>query len=84
MLYLHIIDTHNDDAPIKSMYIENENSKKLAQIISFTEKDNIIIVNEIVNDPVNEHQKTFNVKYVYMNGKHDLNYSDIKINKKNN
>lgn len=83
MLYLHVIDTHDDSEPVKSMFIEKQDATKLAQLISLTEKDNIIIINDIVIDNENVKKRKMKITHVFINGNEDIEYNEkLKVDKK--
>ena len=83
MIYLHVIDTHDDTIPTKSMFIEDEDSYKIAKLISQNEVDNIVIVNSIGIDKKQKHKRTMDIIYVFLNGKEDCDYSKkLKVDKK--
>jgi hypothetical protein len=84
MLYLHVLDTHDDDFPIKSMFVENEDSCRLAQMISLAELDNIVIVNSIEIDRDTLNKRIVKIQHIFLNGNEDVIYPEtLKVDKKN-
>jgi len=85
MLYLHVIDTHDNSIPTKSMFVEDVDAFKIAKLISQNEADNIVIVNSVGIDKKQKHTRKMEILYVFLNGKEDSLYSEkLKVNKKNN
>jgi len=83
MLYLHVINTHDDSKPVKSIFVEDQDVKTLGKLISLSETDNIIIINEVKKDPKTSFNRIIKIKYVFLNGKLDINYNKkLKINRK--
>lgn len=76
MLYLHVIDTHEIEAPVKSMFVEDSEAYKIGVLISKTESDNLVIVNSIEIDRNSLHKRMVKVVYVFINGHEDINYSE--------
>jgi hypothetical protein len=84
MLYLHVIDTHDIEAPVKSMFVEDMEAYKVGKIISKGEVDNLIIINSIEINRDNLKKRMVRVFHVFLNGNEDINYSEtlkIKRNK---
>ena len=83
MLYLHVIDTHDNPTPTKSMFIEDEEAYKIGKLISKNEKDNLVIINEIGIDKKQRHKRTMTIIHVFLNGKEDIEYSEkLKVKRK--
>lgn len=80
MLYLHVINTHDDSFPTKSMFIENEDSYRIGQLISENEIDNLVIINSL---EINKNKRTMKILHIFLNGNEDSS-EVLKINKKNN
>jgi len=84
MLYLYVIDTHNDELP-KSMLIEESEAYRIGKLISKNEKDNLIFISEIKIDKNHKHRRTMTILHIFLNGNDDMEYMEKhKINKKNN
>jgi hypothetical protein len=82
MLYLHVIDTHDSSMPIKPMFVEDVDAYKIGKLISISEKDNLIIINNVV---INQNQRKSTILHIFLNGNEDLDYPEkLKIEKKNN
>ncbi len=83
MLYLHVIDTHDNAKPTKSMFVEDFDAYKIGKLISLSEEDNIIIINDIGIDKKNRGRKKMNIIHIFLNGKEDIEYSaKLKVNRK--
>ncbi len=83
MLYLHVIDTHNVESITKSMFIEDTKAYKIGKLISQNEKDNLVIINEIVIDKKQRHKRTMTIIHIFLNGKEDIEYSEkLKVKRK--
>jgi hypothetical protein len=74
MLYLHVIDTHDNTFPVKSMFVEDSEAYRLGVLISKTEPDNLVIVNSIEIDRDTLNKRIVNIMYVFINGNEDIDY----------
>jgi len=83
MLYLHVIDTNDNNGQTKSMFIEDEESYRIGQLISTEEKDNLVIINSIEIDRKRLNKRKIKIIHIFLNGKEDVNYSEkLKVNRK--